>query len=108
MTEDLIQLPNIEDIKEMLDVAKVDIQTEVEQDPELKPASELLVQVIKVIHDKLAKSKDFDKLSSEEKIDIAAHLNFLQALLEDFFMFEDEEFEDEEFDDEEVEAEEEK
>lgn len=106
MTEDLIQLPKVEDIKEMLEVAKQDIQSEVEQEPELKPASELIVEVIKVMDGKLAKSKDFDKLKFEEKIDIAAHLNFLQSLLEDFFMFEDEEFEDEEFDDEELDDEE--
>lgn len=103
MTEDLIQLPDIQEIKEMLDVAKRDIQSEVEQDPELQPASELVVQVISVLDGKLAKTKNFDKLNVAEKIDIAAHLNFLQALLEDFFMFDDE-FEDEEFeDDEEVE-----
>ena len=101
MTEDLIQLPNIEEIKEMLEVAKRDIQSEVEQLPELQPASELLVQVISVIDEKLAKSKDFDKLNNVEKIDVAAHLNFLQALLEDFFMFDDEEFEDEEEEEEE-------
>lgn len=103
MTEDLIQLPDIQEIKEMLDVAKRDIQSEVEQDPELQPASELVVQVISVLDGKLGKTKNFDKLNVAEKIDIAAHLNFLQALLEDFFMFDDE-FEDEEFeDDEEVE-----
>ena len=109
MTEDFIQLPNIEEIKEMLDIAKRDIQTEVEQDPELQPASELLVQVISVIDGKLAKSKSFDQLNQAEKIDIAAHLNFLQALLEDFFMFDDEfeDFDDEELD-EEVEEDEEK
>ncbi|HEV8051149.1 MAG TPA: hypothetical protein VGP47_01545 [Parachlamydiaceae bacterium] len=109
MTEDLIQLPNIEEIKEMLDVAKRDIQTEVEQDPELQPASELLVQVISVIDDKLSKSKAFEQLNQAEKIDIAAHLNFLQALLEDFFMFDDEfdEFEDdEEMEDDEAEEDE--
>lgn len=105
MTEDLIQLPNIEEIKEMLDVAKQDIQSEVQQDPELQPASELLVQVISVIDAKLAKTKDFDKLNVAEKIDIAAHLNFLQALLEDFFMFDDE-FEDEEFDEDDLEEDE--
>lgn len=106
MTEDLIQLPNIEEIKEMLDIAKRDIQTEVDQDPELKSASELLVQVIDVIDGKLVKSKDFDQLNQAQKIDLAAHLNFLQALLEDFFMFDDEfdEFEDdEEFEEEEEE-----
>ena len=101
MTEDLIQLPNIKEIKEMLDIAKQDIKSEVEQDAELQVSSELLMEVIKAIDAKLAKSKDFDKLTTVEKIDVAAHLNFLQALLEDFFMFDDEGFDDEDLDDEE-------
>jgi hypothetical protein len=106
MTEELIQLPNIEEIKEMLDLAKRDIKTEVEQDSELKPASELLTKVIDVVEDKIAKTKDLEKLATIEKIDLAAHLHFLQSLLEDFFMFED--FEDEDFNDEEEEEEEER
>lgn len=97
MTEDLIQLPNITEIKEMITVAKQDVENEIEQDPELRPASELLLSVINVIDDKLAKAKNFDNLNGAEKIDIAAHLNFLQNLLEDFFMF-DEDFEGESFD----------
>jgi len=111
MTEDLIQLPNVAEIKEMLEIAKRDIQSEIEQLPELQAASELLIQLIDVIENKLGKIKDFDALDNVQKIDIAAHLNFLQALLEDFFMFdEDEEFEDEDdFEDEDEElAEEEK
>ena len=97
MSEDLIQLPNIQEIKEMLELARNDIRTEVEQDPEIAPSSQLLIQVMDVIDAKLTKSQDFSKLSQTEKIDIAAHLNFLQALLEDFFMF-DGDFEDEDFD----------
>ena len=110
MSEDLIQLPNVADIREMLDIAKQDIKNEVEEDSELQSSSELLMEVIKVIEGKLTKAKNFDALKTEEKIDIAAHLNFLQALLEDFFMFDDEEdfddeemFEDEDEDDEEEE-----
>jgi hypothetical protein len=102
MTEDLIQLPKVAEIKEMIAIAKQDVQTEVEQDPELAPASELLMNVIDVIDGKLAKSSNFDSLNNVQKIDIAAHLNFLQNLLEDFFMF-DEDFDenDLEFEDEE-------
>lgn len=106
MTEELIQLPQVEEIKEMLDLAKRDIKTEVEQDPELKQASELLNKVIDVVEDKIAKAKDLEKLPTAEKIDLAAHLHFLQSLLEDFFMFDD--FEDEEFEDADLEDEEER
>lgn len=98
MTDDLIQLPDISEIKEMITLAKQDIQTEVEQDPELRQASELLLNVINVIDGKLAKTKNFENLTNVEKIDIAAHLNFLQHLLEDFFIFDEEDFDDEEFD----------
>jgi hypothetical protein len=97
MTDDLIQLPNIAEIKEMIAIAKQDVESEIQQDPELRSASELLLNVINVIDTKLTKSKNFDNLSNTEKIDIAAHLNFLQNLLEDFFMF-DEDYEDESFD----------
>ena len=110
MTEDLIQLPKAEEIKEMLDLAKTDIQSEIEQDPELKPASELLINVINVIENQVAEIKNFRNLDNEEKISLAAHLHFLQSLLEDFFMFEDfeddEDFED--LDNEEYEDEDEK
>lgn len=104
MTDDLIQLPNISEIKEMIAIAKQDVQNEIEQDPELREASELLLNVINVIDSKLAKTKNFENLNNVEKIDIAAHLNFLQHLLEDFFMF-DEDFEEEDFDFEEDESE---
>lgn len=97
MTDSLIQLPNITEIKEMIVIAKQDVENEIEQDPELRPASELLLNVINVIDGKLAKAKNFDNLNDIERIDIAAHLNFLQNLLEDFFMF-DEDYEDESFD----------
>lgn len=105
MTEELIQLPNVEEIKEMLDLAKRDIANEVEQDPELKPASELLTKVIEIVEGKISKTS-FEKLSNSDKIDLAAHLHFLQSLLEDFFMFDDFDGEDYE-DDEDFEEEEE-
>lgn len=105
MTEDLIQLPNVQEVKEMLDIARRDIAAEVEQDSELQPASQLLIQVMDVIDSKLAKLKNLEKISQTEKIDVAAHLNFLQSLLEDFFMF-DEDFDDfEDYDDEDFEEE---
>lgn len=100
MNEDLIQLPDLKDVKEMLAAARKDIDTEVKQDPELLTSSKLLTQVMQVIEEKLGKEKNFNKLGIKEKIDIAAHLNFLHCLLEDFFLVGDEEFdESEDFDD---------
>ena len=89
MNEDLINLPNLNNVSEMLVMARRDIEAEVEQDAELLEASTLLLQVISIMEEKIASKKDTANLSLKEKIDFAAHLNFLQELLEDFFFFED-------------------
>lgn len=101
MTEDLIQLPEVKDIQEMLSAAKEDVQTQVDQEPDLEPSSQLINQVINVLEEKLGKEKDLNRLNQKQKIDIAAHLSFLQSLLEDFFFFDEEYSEDgEEYEDE--------
>jgi hypothetical protein len=96
MKDELIQLPDLKDIKEMLKTARHDIIAEVEQDAELDAQSKLPIQLIDIIEEKIAKG--IDKIDLKEKIDVASHLNFLQCLLEDFF-FVDEDF-DGEFDEE--------
>lgn len=96
--DDLIELPHASEIKEMLQATKVDVAAEIKENPELAPTSKLLTHVIEIIEEKLNKQKDLNKLPIREKIDIAAHLNFLQNLLEDFFFVEDEEMEMEEDD----------
>lgn len=100
MNEDLIQLPDVKDIREMLAAARGDIDVEVKEDPELLPLSSLLIQVIEIIEDKIGKNKDLNKLNSKDKIDVAAHLNFLQGLQEDFFLYDEMEFEEEDSDEE--------
>ena len=74
---------------------KKDIAAEIETDPEMKEGSSLLYLVIETIEDKIQNKKDLNTLSEKEKVGIAAHLHFLQLLLEDFFYF-DEEFDGEE------------
>lgn len=113
MNEDLIELPNIKDIRELLVSAKEDVKTEIQEDPQLLTQSKLLLEVINVVEEKLSKEQDLNKLNLKEKINVAAHLNFLQNLLEDFFFVGDFEGEDDEdefeidgFDDEEEEEEE--
>lgn len=96
MNEDLIQLPEFKDVKEMLATTRDDIAVEVEEDPELLPLSKLVNQVIDLIEEKIAKQKDFSKLNEKEKIDLAAYLNFLQSLQEEFFFFDESDFEEEE------------
>lgn len=105
MSEDLIQLPERTELLEMLAMAKQDINSEIQKDPEMLSSSKLLVKVIGLIEEKVSKHKDFSKLSEGEKIDLAAHLSFVHALLEDFFLFDDEL--DEDFDSFEEEEEEE-
>lgn len=99
MNEDLIELPETKDIKELLVSAKNDINEEIKQDPSLGSQSRLMLSVIKIIEDKLARTQDLNTLELTEKINVAAHLNFLQDLLEDFFFAGDyDENEGEEFD----------
>lgn len=96
MHEDLIQLPDLVSIKEMLEVARRDINQALEEDRELLPMSHLLTKVIDIIEEKISVKDDFSTFSQKEKIELAAHLHFLQGLLEDFFYFEEDSFDDEE------------
>lgn len=104
MSEDLIQLPDLEDIKTMLAAAREDVEAEVKEDPELASSTEVLIQVIDIIEEKIGGQKDLTHLNVKQKIDFAAYLSFLQSLLEDLFYFDEDEFEgedDEEFEEEE-------
>jgi hypothetical protein len=103
MKEELIQLPNPNDIREMLALAKQDIQNEIEQDPELASTARLLNELIAIVEQKIGKNTDLSKLALKDQIDVAAHLHFLQFLLEDFFLM-DEDFD---FDEEDLQFEEE-
>jgi hypothetical protein len=93
MDDDVIELPELVDIKEALIGIRQDINLEVTENQELLPLSDLLIQVIEIIEEKVAKYKDLKKLKIKEKIELAAYLNYLQVLQEDFFFF-DEESED--------------
>lgn len=98
MSEDLIHLPDLNAIRDILEVAKRDIAKEVEIDPDLIPMSRLIQKVIKSIEEKISSLSKMAEIDEAKKIDLAAHLNFLQCLLEDFFYYDDEEF-DEDFED---------
>lgn len=102
MSEDLIHLPDLNSIKDILEVAKRDIAKEIEADPDLIAMSRLLFKVIESIEQKIASLNHKTDIDDTKKIDLAAHLNFLQCLLEDFFYYEDEEF-DEDFEDDQLE-----
>lgn len=91
MSEDLIQLPDLKEIQELLVTARRDIDAEVEQEPELADEHALLVQVMAAFQELIAKAENNKNVSMKEKISIAAHLNFLQCLLEDFFFFDEDE-----------------
>lgn len=101
MTEDIIQFPDVNEMKEMLLAAREDIQEAAKADPDMKEHSQLVMDVISVIEEKIAGQKDLAKLAPKEKIFLAAHINFFQTLLEDLFM--DDEFEDDLEDEEDLE-----
>lgn len=104
MSEDIIQLPEITDVKELLTMAREDIAKEIETNPDVAPDAVLIKELMTIIDAKITKDKDFSKLALPAKIDLAAHLNFLHCLLEDFFMMDDfEEFDDEDLEEEEEE-----
>lgn len=98
MTEDIIQFPDVTEMKEMLTAAKEDIKEAAKADPDMKEHSKLVMDVIAVIEEKIAGQKDLATLNAKDKIFLAAHINFFQTLLEDLFMDDDfdDEFEDEE------------
>lgn len=104
MNEELIQFPTVAEIKEMLVDARHDIEAELQEDPELVPLSKLLFSVIEIIEQKIAKHKDLNALGEKEKIDLAAHISFLNSLEDDFFFMDDDmeglEFEEVELDEE--------
>lgn len=92
MNEDLIELPNITDIKELLVEAKGDIQEELKEDPSLLDQSQLLIDLMEIIEEKISSQKNIDKMDLRSKIDLAAHLNYLHTLLDDFFLASDFDF----------------
>ncbi len=106
----LVELPEFSEIKELLASTKKEITDEVKADKDLAEPSKLLLKVIQIIEEKI-KTGNTAKLNDNERIDLAAHLNFLQMLMEDFFFDEDfddfDDFDDEDFDEDELELEEE-
>lgn len=103
MTNDLIELPEVGEINELIDIAKNDVTAVLKEDKELAPQGDLILEVLKTIEGKIANQSDLNALPLKEKISLAAHLSFFHNLLEDFF-FSDEDFDD--FDDEEEEEDE--
>ena len=105
MNEELIQFPAVDEIKQMLIDAKEDIQEHVRADPDLISEGKLLFRVIDIIDEKISKHNDINRLSEKDKIDIAAHINFLNSLEDDFFISEEEDYEDAEYDEVELDEE---
>jgi hypothetical protein len=100
MTNDLIELPEIGEINELIEIAKNDITAVLKEDKELAPQGDLILEVLKAIEEKIDNKKDLNALPIKEKISLAAHLSFFHNLLEDFF-FSDEDFDDFDYDEEE-------
>ena len=97
--EDLIPLPEIAELKETIAAAKIDLKETINEIPELAESAKLIEKVMSMVEEKIKNHKDLTNLSLSEKIDIAAYINFLELLLDEFFFNELEE-EYSEFDDE--------
>ncbi len=98
MTNSLIELPEISEIKELINLARTDVAADMKENEELAEDGKLILKLIDIIEEKVQKSSDFSKLNDTQKIDMASHLNFLHTLLEGFYGYlDDEDFEDEEF-----------
>ncbi|HRD54827.1 MAG TPA: hypothetical protein PLC42_00350 [Parachlamydiaceae bacterium] len=109
---EFIQMPDVNELKEELAVARQDIQEAVQDEPEFAEQSKFLLEILSSIDAKIAGQKDLSALSKSDQISILAHLNLFYSMLEDMFGDSLEDFDDEEdfdFDeeDETVESEEE-
>lgn len=100
MSEDLINLPNIEEVKEFLEAAQEDINAALQEDKELERQHKLITEVVSFLKEQVAGKKNLDKLPLREKIAFAAHLCLLQDLLEEIFLEDIYEDEDEDLEDE--------
>ena len=92
-------MPEIAELKETIAAAKIDLKETIKEIPELAESAKLIEKVMSMVEEKIKNHKDLTNLSLSEKIDIAAYINFLELLLDEFFFNELEE-EYSEFDDE--------
>lgn len=89
--EDYLMLPTKEEIKELIEASKHDVAALLVEEPELAPQLQVLKEVTKILEDLIAKHVDLQKIGMKEKISIAAHLNYFECLIEDFFFFDEDE-----------------
>lgn len=93
---DFIRMPEVGELKEELANAKSDIQSAIEENPDLAEQSQLPLQVLNILEKKIENTKDLSTLNSNEQISVVAHLNLFYTLLEDIFSDDLEDFEDDE------------
>lgn len=97
MSQDLLDLPTLEEIKELISAARADIAEATQQDPASAEDYMQIAEIVTCIEELIAKHRSLDKLSSKEKIALAAHLCFLDIAF-DIVFFSEEECEDDECD----------
>lgn len=95
----MIQMPDVAELKEELAAAKSDLHSAIKDEPELASQSRFLMEVLDVLEARIASEKDLNKLDRKEQISIIAHLNLFYSLLDDVFGDEFEDDEDLDFDD---------
>lgn len=108
MTNDMMQMPDADEIREDLAAARIELEASIKEDEDLADRSIFVMELLGILEDKIQAGKNLSKLDRKEKISIMAHLNLFYALLDDLFGDDFEEFDDEDFEGIEFEDEDEK
>lgn len=108
MTQDMMQMPDADEIREDLAAARTELEAAINEDADLQDRSTFVMELLGILEDKIQAGKDLSRLDRKEKISIMAHLNLFYALLDDLFGDDFEEFDDEDLEDMSFEDEDEK
>lgn len=104
MKEDLIIVPEIEELKNVIADARHDL-SEIEEDSEVQDSRELAEKILDIIEEKIANKSSLKGIDVKEKVWFVSHLFLLENILEDIFdedmFFLDDETSEEEDDEEE-------
>jgi hypothetical protein len=104
MNQDLLDLPSLEEVKELISAARTDIAEATEQEPESAVDFNQIAEVVNCIDELAAKHSSFENLSIKDRIALAAHLCFLDIAFDIVFFSEEDECEDDECEDDECDS----
>lgn len=102
MNNDMIRMPEAEEIRDDLAAARTELETAIKENEEVAAQSKFVMEVLAILEAKVAAGKDLNKLDRKDQVSIIAHLNLFYSLLDDLFGDDFEEFDDEDFNDEDL------